>query len=379
MTEINFLYLIASGNRDSIYKVGLSVDPAARLRQIQVTYNVPRAYIVETMNVQSRKEAFEIEAAVHARFESRRTRRYGGREFFRLSQEDLAWLKELYRDNTNDFAQAQAYYGLEMAAAELRGKAEVLEEERQRKISHNRRHGKTYNTKPKGALKRYNELKEKIQTSYIGKHFAIQQRSHPCALLSERIKSETSDIITRKTGLGFLKVCAIGALSGVAVGAATGLEATTGLVMAGSTIGLVSGSLSQAMRTSQERQQARSLVESEIDSRYPTMRNSIQIILQDCLSRNSFIIKDFGEHEANLRNRKPVLPHVDLPFSNSIYSLFESKSYFPKAATVITVALTIGLGIRSNGSSPRSVLPDSIQQVSEYTLLADDSEMSPNM
>ena len=112
MQEIHFLYLIASGNNDSVYKVGISVDPNARLRQIKATYRVPKAYIVETMDVNTRAEVFALEAALHARLEDRRTTRYGGREFFKLSQSDLEWLRNLYKDNTNDFAQAKAYYCL---------------------------------------------------------------------------------------------------------------------------------------------------------------------------------------------------------------------------------------------------------------------------
>ena len=359
MPELNFLYLIASGNNDSIYKVGISTDPAARLRQIKATYNVPRAHIVETMDVQSRAEVFALETAIHARFESRRTTRYGGREFFKFNQSDLEWLRNLYRENSNDFAQAKAYYGLKIAADELKDRAQALEQERQKKISYNRKHGKKYDTKPSGALKRYNGLKDKMRKSHLGQRFDIEKRSHPCVSLSNQIQSQIIEIVNRKNGFSFLKVSVVGAFSGIMVGSVNGMEAIAGFTMTGSMIGLLSGSLSQAMRSNEEREKAKRVVESEIEARYPRMLSSAQIVLADHQASKFFLVKDYEEDAEDLRNRNPRVPSVSLPSADKIYSVFEGKSYFPKVASVITVALTISLGVIGGAPRSRSSLPSS--------------------
>jgi hypothetical protein len=345
MQELHFLYLIASGNNDSIYKVGISVDPNARLRQIKATYNVPKAYIVETMDVSSRSEVFAMEAALHARLEDRRVTRYGGREFFKLSQADLEWLRSLYNDNSNDFAQAKAYYGLELAAAELRSKAQAIETDRQRKISHNRRHGKTYDTKPSGDLKRYKSLKEKLEKGHLGERFQIVNHEHPALALSRKIQQKASDIIAKKNSLNFLKVCAIGLFSGAIVAAAQGGESTMAFALTGGSIGLLSGSFSQGMRGRSERNRVKRLVESELEYRYPLMKGKTMLALTDLRRGNSFLIRDYCESTPNLRNQTVAQPNVSLPSQEQIYSILQGKSYFPKVATAITIGLLVGITI----------------------------------
>jgi predicted GIY-YIG superfamily endonuclease len=78
MQRLQFLYLIATGNNDSIYKVGISDDPKRRLEQIKERYGVPNAYIVETMDVPTRQEVVALENAIHTRFLKKRSTRYGG-------------------------------------------------------------------------------------------------------------------------------------------------------------------------------------------------------------------------------------------------------------------------------------------------------------
>ena len=78
-TRLQYLYLIASGNEDQIYKIGISHDPKQRLEQIQRDYNVPQAYIVEYIDVPSRAEVFAIENALHTRFDSKQSTKYSGR------------------------------------------------------------------------------------------------------------------------------------------------------------------------------------------------------------------------------------------------------------------------------------------------------------
>lgn len=364
MQELYFLYLIASGNNDSVYKVGISADPNARLRQVKATYNIPKAYIVETMDVKSRSEVFALEAALHAKLEDRRVTRYGGREFFELSQSDLAWLRSLYKDNSNDFAQAKAYYGLELAAAELMSKAQVLEADRQRKISHNRRHGKIHDTKPSGDLKRYNDLKEKLQKGYLGERFQIRSYSHPALKLSNKVQSKVDAIIAQKSRLNFLKVCAIGLFSGALTGATKGADLIAPTAILGGAIGFFSGVISQSARGSQERSKAKLLVESEIDARYPAMRDKKMTVLEDLKGGNSFLIKDYGELAPSLRNSRAVHPSASLPSQDKIYTAFENKSYFPKVATTITVGIMIGIGVGGNGqdASPQKEIEHPTQE-----------------
>lgn len=363
--EIHFLYLIATGNNDSVYKVGISVDPNARLKQIKATYRVPNAYIVETMDVQTRDEVFALESALHARFESRRVTLYGGREFFKLSTADLEWLKNLYKDNSNDFAQAKAYYGLELAAVELRGKAMKFEQERQRKIDYNRRNGKTHNTKPTGDLKRYNSLQDKLKKGHLGERFTVRSHSHPSLALSARIQSKVNEIVAEKTGLNFFKVCAIGFFSGAIVGIAKGSSEIIGTAFSGGAIGLISGSLSQAIRGNGERRRAKVLIDAEIDKRYPGMRNQTMLALADLKTNNSFIIRDYGESGSNLRNRQAVQPVVDLPSKEKIFTAFQGKSYFPKVATAITVGLCLGIGVGSGGSISQPVASDHLETATQ--------------
>lgn len=340
MQQIQFLYLIASGNDDSIYKVGISVDPNSRLQQIKAAYGVPNAYIVETMDVRSRAEVFALEAALHARLETRRVDCYGGREFFKLSQADLKWLRNLYRDNSNDFAQAKAYYSLEISAAELSGKAQALEQERQRKIDYNRRNGKTYDTKPSGDLKRYNKLQEKIRRGHLGERFEVKVNAHPSLELSNQIKSNVNGIIAKKNGLTFLRVCAIGLFCSAFVSTAKRSPVTIPSLFTGGFVGILGGTLSQAIRGKRERSKASLMVEAEIDARYPGMRDRTMLTLEDLRAGNSFLIMDYIESTPELRNKQARLPIVDLPAEKRIYSIFKEKSYFPRVATAVTAVLT---------------------------------------
>jgi hypothetical protein len=344
MEQIQFLYLIASGNNDSIYKVGISVDPNARLQQIKAAYGVPNAYIVETMDVGTRVEVFALEAALHAKLEAHRVDCYGGREFFRLSQSDLDWLRTLYRDNSNDFAQAKAYYGLEVSAAELSGKAKLLEQERQKQIRYNRTNGKTYDTRPSGDLKRYNKLQEQIRNGHLGERFKIKSNAHPSKALCDQVVQNANSIIANKNGLSFLKVCAVGLCCSAVVSTAKRAQITIPSLFSGGAVGFFAGTLSQAMRGSKERYKAKSLVESEVDARYPSMRDKTMVTLEDLKAGNSFLIMDYTESAPDLRNKQAVRPIVDLPSESKIYSVFEQKSYFPKLATVATAVISFGIG-----------------------------------
>ena len=77
------------------------------------------------------------------------------------------------QEQSDAFAQCQAYFGLFKSSAEIEHAAKILELERQRQITYNRRHGKTYDTTPDGVLKRYNDLQKKLRNGTLGERFSF--------------------------------------------------------------------------------------------------------------------------------------------------------------------------------------------------------------
>jgi hypothetical protein len=270
--ELQFLYLIASGNNDSVYKVGISVDPKARLEQIKHQYRVPKAYIIETMDVPTRQEVLAIESALHSRFDAKKSQKYGGREFFKLSQEDLEWLRRLYREKSNDFAQAKAFYALTCSASELAEKAREMERERQSKIDFNRRNGKTYNTKPSGDLKRYNDLNNKIKNSHLGERFSIKTIDHPAEELRLSVSKDVAGIINTKTKNTWLHVAGVGFLGGLIIGGSCAPNDAWAIGLQSAAIGAISGAIGQSSRRASEKTRAMKSIEEAIDSRDPGLR-----------------------------------------------------------------------------------------------------------
>ena len=215
-TQLQFMYIIASGWNDGVYKIGISQHPKTRLEQIKRDYDVPHAYIVETMDVPSREEVFAVENALHERFDAQRAEHYKGREWFELSTSDLKELKTMYKAESNAFAQCTAYYGLLQARDSIALVADQMEMERQSQIRHNRVNGLTYDTKPKGKLKRYNDLQKKIRTSTLGERFVTRTYKHPTKSLCEYISSRVGSIVEKKVeglwwklGLGGLLASAV--------------------------------------------------------------------------------------------------------------------------------------------------------------------------
>ena len=153
-----------------------------------------------------------------------------------------------------------------------------------------------------------------------------------------------NSIIANKNGLSFLKVCAVGLCCSAVVSTAKRAQITIPSLFSGGAVGFFAGTLSQAMRGSKERYKAKSLVESEVDARYPSMRDKTMVTLEDLKAGNSFLIMDYTESAPDLRNKQAVRPIVDLPSESKIYSVFEQKSYFPKLATVATAVISFGIG-----------------------------------
>ena len=338
--ELQFLYLVASGNNDSVYKVGISVDPKARLEQIKSTYRVPNAHIVETMDVPTRQEVFAIEAALHARFESKKSPRYGGREFFRLSEDDLRWLRSLYREKSNDYAQAQAFYGLVQSASALAEKARRMEKERQSKIDFNRRNGKSYTTKPVGDLKRYNDLTKKMKNGHLGDRFSIKPIEHPAKTLVRAVHQETAEVINIKTKNLWLQVSGIGFIGGLLIGSAYIPDQAIGIAIQSAIIGSISGGVGQASRRESEKSSALKMIEESIETRYPGQKEKFLIAMLDSKTNSRLLIRDFNEAREELRNISPVLPQVTLPTSKNILSTYSVKSYIPKVAIGVTLCFS---------------------------------------
>jgi len=349
---LQFLYLIASGNNDSVYKVGISVDPKARLEQIKSTYRVPNAHIVETMDVPTRQEVFAIEAALHARFEVKKSPKYGGREFFRLSDDDLNWLRSLYREKSNDFAQAQAFYGLAQNASALAEKARRMEKERQSKIDFNRRNGKSYDTKPMGDLKRYNDLTKKMKNGHLGDRFSIKPIEHPVKTLIRVVHQEAAEVINIKTKNLWLQVTGFGFIGGLLLGSAYIPNQALAIAIQSAIVGSISGGVGQAARRETEKSSALKMIEESIEGRYPGQKEKFLIAMLDSKTNSQLLIRDFNEAREELRNISPVLPQVTLPASKEILSTYSLKSYIPKVAIGVTLCFSFLFSVTAAQNEP---------------------------
>jgi hypothetical protein len=293
--------------------------------------------------VDTREEVFAMESVLHGKFASRRANEYDGREFFRLSEDDLRWLSEIFGGQANNFAQAKAYYELEMALSEIRPQALMLEQERQAQISFNRRNGRFHDTRPTGMLLRYKNLQKQIECGHLGKRFSLTSHEHPSDELSRYMQEKIHAIIEGKNLLSFLKVGATGLLGGILISFAKAPENLIPYSMTGGIIGLIGGSYAQANREKKEKAKAKILVEAEIDYNFPRTRGSVMLALYDIKEQKSFLVKEYNESKSLLRNRDIAKPLVRLPDENKIYNLFESKSYYPKVASAITLGFTLGL------------------------------------
>ena len=354
MQRLQFLYLIASGNEDSIYKVGISDDPKRRLEQIKDKYGVPRAYIVETMDVPTRLEVVALENAIHTRFSKKRSTRYGGREFFRFSKQDLDWIVSTFNERSNDFAQAKAFYGLFARAETLSTDATKLERQRQSKIDFNRSNGKIYNTKPSGALKEYNDIKGKMANGYLATRFTIKTFDHPSETLRRSLQNQIWDIINQRVGKQWLCCAACGFIGGLIIGSSTVANEAISHGFTGLFIGVISGAVSQSKRSESEKLIANKIVAEEIDALYPNTRQLKMIAIIDHKAETSFLIRDFNESTSLIREAPALLPKVELPSQQRIYDAFNSRIYFPFIAVVVTLGTTLLIATTNARQDPEN-------------------------
>ena len=341
MSNLQFLYLIASGNDDSIYKIGISEDPKRRLMEIKETYSIPRAHLVLTMDVATREEVFALENALHIKFRRDLSQKYGGKEFFKLSKDKLDWLRGLFNERSNDFAQAKAFYGLTVSARSLSSEARNLESKRQKQITYNRKNGKTYDTVPKGILKEYNELKKKLDKGYLGERFKIQTYSHPAKELADNVPQEIKAVIQKGLSMHWLKCAGLSFAGGIIIASFNAPQNILQYGLFSLFTGMTLGTVSQVSRSSSEIRNARNLVEEAVDKRYPGRRHQTMLAMLNHKAHKSYLILDFHEDIEQLRELPALLPKVALPPMQDIFDTFSNKNYFPKVASAITLSYTL--------------------------------------
>mgnify|MGYP002042775119 FL=1 len=263
VNSMDFLYVIGSGNDDDIHKIGISNSPNRRLEQIKRNYDVPNAFIIETMDVSTRGEVFAIENALHAKFDLYQSNKYEGREWFKLNKKQLNQLVEMYREESNAFAQATAYYGIIDERLKLHDKAQEMEAARQMQITHNRRHGKKYDTRPQGYLKRYNDLGVKMSSGVLAERFSFESYEHPILEIVRDITSEIRSEVVSLTKGYWWKVGAGGMIAGMLVAGVSNSPNISPVAWLTAGVGAIGGGMTTAVRTQKEADQAKSELMAE--------------------------------------------------------------------------------------------------------------------
>ena len=341
--RLQYLYLIATGNNDSIYKIGISHSPSQRLEQIKHDYKVPRAYIVEYMDVATRDEVFAIENALHVRFDDKRSTKYSGREWFELTEEDITDLRSLYQENSDGFAQARAFYSLVEEIDSIKSDVKYEETERQKLIRINRVNGKVHDTSLKGVLKRNHDLNKKVSEGILGKRFRHEVLKHPIHKACEEATNAVTPIVDRKVKHHALIAGAVGAVAGIMIGGAVVPNGAAGLAVCAGFIGLFNGGISGLVRTDSEKSLISSSVKNKAYELYPNTWNQNVEFLIDQKENKSLLIKDFSESSPRLRQEPAMLPRIDLMSSVAapLKEKFENKNYFPKVATALTLGFVL--------------------------------------
>lgn len=351
---LQFLYLVASGNNDSIYKVGISDDPKRRLEEIKVRYGVPKAFLIETMDVSTREEVFALENTLHTKFSKRRSRKYGGKEFFKLSSKEIDWIRELFTEESNDFAQAKAYYSLSISAAEIQKEALEQEDRRQEKIRHNRRNGKTFDTKPKGVLKRYNQLLKKLDEGHLGSRFSIRTQEHPAKRLSREVEVNTGKIIDKRLSKHWLISAGASFLGALVICSSITDEEVVAYASSAAVVGAIGGGISASARSSKEKSKAITFIRDEVNKRYPGLMVQTLTSISDSKKGQEFLVSDFSEASNRLRNQGIVLPEVSLPSQQKIYDAYQGRIFFPKVAVTVGIGFAVMAASADSGNEERS-------------------------
>lgn len=358
--QIQFLYIVSSGNNDGVYKIGISQNPAERLKQIRRDYDVPRAFLVETMDVATRDEVFTIESALHDKYESQAAVGYEGREWFVLSKKDLENLKAMYRSESNDFQQCTAFFGLVQAKDSIALQADEAEMKRQSQIRHNRVHGLKYDTKPTGVLKRYNDLQKKIRTSTLGERFTQRTYKHPAVGLQKHIVNNLVGIAETNLKAMTKKLAAAGFVGGLVLSAFTNSLSPFSVATLTGVAGLITGGLTQASRSNDERQDASRDANQYIQSAYPNALIATQLVVLDEKKQTEYLVRDYSEKSSLLRDQPPVRPVIQEHVPPGLTKKFENKNYFPVTATVLT---TLACFASIGGTQPPEDYEDRISYV----------------
>ena len=348
ISGMNFLYVISSGNDDDIYKIGISVHPVTRLEQIKRDYDVPNAYIVETMDVPTRDEVFAIESALHEQFDRYRARHMKGKEWFKLSKTQLKQLISMCQQKSNDFAQATAYMGLIEAALKIQDQAEAEESQRQIEITMNRRHGKTYDTKPKGLLKRYNDLMAKVKRGTLAERFDLVTRPHPLKELQQKATSSISDIVEQKLKGLWWKLGATGYIATLVVVGSVGTpEDAFGSGMFTGALASIAGALNKDGRKDIEVKEAEQKMITQFNARFPGILKQQQVLMKDQRKNKSFLVRDYTESKMNLRNQPALTPHVpseSMEVANQIAVSVKNKAIIPLGCITFTAIVVAIMG-----------------------------------
>ena len=342
-SKIQWLYLVSSGNDDDVYKIGISQHPKVRLEEIKKQYDVPNAEIVEVMDVSTRDDVFAIEQALHSKYSDKRAATYKGREWFVLSKADIAELRKFYQTESDSFAQAQAFYGLIEEVDLLKEKAWELEIERVRQIGHNRRHGKTYDTKVKGELKRYNDLRKKLETGVLAERFEERNHEHPIMQAVHRACNIVEADTARRLSKLWLKLGLGSFVFGVAVSAAPGVlpsDEVAGIAGIAGVAGMIGGAMTTNNRPSSTRKELDLQLTSIANRQYPGCDQLAMIDVYDRKDNVSYLVKTLEETSCKLRQQPLVFPKVNAEPIKAAAKAKAAQPVIPLTACAVVVAIT---------------------------------------
>ena len=340
INKIQFLYLVASGRKDSVYKIGISDDPQRRLEEIKAQYDVPNAHILETMDVSTRRDVVAMESALHKRFRKKQATHYRGREWFKLSRNDIEDLESLYQEKSNGFAQAVAYFGMVKRKAEIQAKALEQEMKRQEKIKHNRTYGRTYDTRPAGILKEYNDLSRTITDGHLGQRFEVETRIHPAQeMLNEASSLFSKNIQTALPMIGLVS-CIVGTFAGTTGAYLVNNPEESGFFgVVGGIGGFVVGRGKRERLASERHKELTTRAKEIALEQYDETQLSSQLVaMKDSVERRYYAIKSYTETSWQLRNIEPRLPNVRLPKLDKVKADSQHKISLP-LSTLAKVSL----------------------------------------
>jgi predicted GIY-YIG superfamily endonuclease len=87
-SEKTAVYIVADLLSGDI-KIGVSIDPEKRCKQIAKTYSVGTVYLVSACWFESKEDAHKHEKSFHRMYRSRQSKERGGREWFSLTSTEV--------------------------------------------------------------------------------------------------------------------------------------------------------------------------------------------------------------------------------------------------------------------------------------------------